>query len=293
MSTLLIEGGKRLSGTVSVEGNKNAALPLLAACLLTREMVHASQRPSYSGRGSDGAAAGPSWRGGRGIGDDDASGALCPAWSRTSQTVFSSASSAGRCSCWGPLLACRGRARLAPPGGDFPARRTIATHLDALAAMGARVLEGPEHHLEAPDGLKPASMYLYEASVTGTETALLAAAALQARPRSVTRPASRMSASSASFSEARRRRHRCRHDHNSSRGRGATARRRARLSGDYIEAGSWAVVPAVRGGASRSRHEARGLEVIAAVLMRLGVHCSMTGDCFPVSNSQSRMRPFA
>ena len=38
MSTLLIEGGRRLSGTVEVEGNKNAALPLLAACLLTPEV---------------------------------------------------------------------------------------------------------------------------------------------------------------------------------------------------------------------------------------------------------------
>ena len=43
--------------------------------------------------------------------------------------------------------------------------------------MGARKVEGPGHVLEAPDGLKPASIYLYEASVTGTETALLAAAA--------------------------------------------------------------------------------------------------------------------
>ena len=37
MSTLLIEGGQRLQGRVSVEGNKNAALPLLAACLLTED----------------------------------------------------------------------------------------------------------------------------------------------------------------------------------------------------------------------------------------------------------------
>ena len=42
--------------------------------------------------------------------------------------------------------------------------------------MGARDAGGPDHVLEAPDGIKPASMYLYEASVTGTETALLAAA---------------------------------------------------------------------------------------------------------------------
>src|SRR5439155_14702007 len=77
----------------------------------------------------------------------------------------------------GPLLARCGRAHLAPPGGDFPARRTIATHLEALVSMGARVVDAPGHALEVPDGLKPTSIYLYEASVTGTETALLAAAA--------------------------------------------------------------------------------------------------------------------
>ncbi len=76
----------------------------------------------------------------------------------------------------GPLLARTGRAHIAPPGGDFPARRTISTHTEALQALGARERQGPDHVLEAPDGLKPASMYLYEASVTGTETALLAAA---------------------------------------------------------------------------------------------------------------------
>src|SRR5207237_779958 len=77
----------------------------------------------------------------------------------------------------GPLLARRGSARLAPPGGDFPARRTITTHLDALTAMGARLLDEPGHALHTPDGLKGASIYLDEASVTGTETALLAASA--------------------------------------------------------------------------------------------------------------------
>src|SRR6202030_3341724 len=71
----------------------------------------------------------------------------------------------------GPLLARRGRARLAPPGGDFPARRSLSTHLEALTAMGARIVPGVGYHLEAPDGLQPTSMYLFEASVTGTETA--------------------------------------------------------------------------------------------------------------------------
>src|SRR5204862_6573048 len=87
----------------------------------------------------------------------------------------------------GPLLARRGRAHLAPPGGDFPARRTIDTHLEALESMGVRKVEGAGHVLEAPGGLKPTSIYLYEASVTGTETALLAAAG--APGRSGIRPA--------------------------------------------------------------------------------------------------------
>jgi hypothetical protein len=71
----------------------------------------------------------------------------------------------------GPLLARYGSARLAPPGGDFPARRTISTHLQALIAMGAVPVDEPGHALDAPNGLRGASMYLDEASVTGTETA--------------------------------------------------------------------------------------------------------------------------
>ena len=64
----------------------------------------------------------------------------------------------------GPLLARRRSARLAPPGGDFPARRTLSTHLQALAAMGAVPLDEPGHALEAPSGLNGASFYLDEAS---------------------------------------------------------------------------------------------------------------------------------
>src|SRR4030095_10591954 len=75
----------------------------------------------------------------------------------------------------GPLLVRRGAARLAQPGGDFPARRTIGTHLRALIALGALVRDEPGYALDAPDGLTGASFYLDEASVTGTATAGLAA----------------------------------------------------------------------------------------------------------------------
>src|SRR5918992_1023694 len=131
MSTLLIEGGHRLEGRVAVEGNKNAALPLLAACLLTGDECVLRNVPR--------------------IGDVEVVQRL-----RGSVLLL------------GPLLARLGKAHIAPPGGDFPARRTISTHLEALFQMGARHAPGPDHVLEAPDGLRPASMYLYEASVTGT-----------------------------------------------------------------------------------------------------------------------------
>src|SRR6185295_4547068 len=176
MSTLAIEGGHKLSGSVEVEGNKNSALPLLAACLLTTEECVLTNVPR--------------------IADVEAMarlltnlGAEVEGLGTTTlkvrcQTVVSDEPDAalvgrirGSVLLLGPLLARRGRARLALPGGDFPARRSISTHLDALASMGARILPGPGHQLDAPDGLKPASIYLYEASVTGTETALLAAAA--------------------------------------------------------------------------------------------------------------------
>src|SRR5215472_2146378 len=176
MSTLLIEGGQRLSGSVSVEGNKNAALPLLAACLLTDQPCVLSNVPRISdvevmcrllldlGAEIEGIGSTTLQVRCSAVTKDEPDGALV---GRLRGSVL----------LLGPLLARRGRAHLAPPGGDFPARRTIATHLEALHAMGARTIDaqGPGHALDAPEGLRPTSMYLYEASVTGTETALLAA----------------------------------------------------------------------------------------------------------------------
>ena len=76
MSTLLIEGGHRLSGRVHVEGNKNAALPLLAACLLTVRGMRADQHAAHSRRRGHGAAARRSRCGGRGHRHDHLSRAL-------------------------------------------------------------------------------------------------------------------------------------------------------------------------------------------------------------------------
>src|SRR5687767_4736103 len=168
MSTLLIEGGKRLSGAEAVEGNKNAALPLIAACLLTtgecvlRNMPRISDVEVMVRLLLDlGAEV-------EGIGTTTLR-IRCLEVTKDEPDATLVGRLRGSVLLLGPLLARRGRARLAPPGGDFPARRTIATHLEALVSMGVRVVDGPGHELEVPDGLKPTSIYLYEASVTGTD----------------------------------------------------------------------------------------------------------------------------
>jgi UDP-N-acetylglucosamine 1-carboxyvinyltransferase len=176
MASLVIHGGRRLSGHVPVGGNKNAALPLIAACLLTRETCELRNVPRIRDVNvmidllrSLGATV------------DGAGTTTLRITAGDISSVEPDPKLVGRLRgsvlLIGALVGRTGRVLLAPPGGDFPARRTIATHLGAVSAMGARVVETPQgHELEAPGGLRGASIYLLEASVTGTETALLAAA---------------------------------------------------------------------------------------------------------------------
>src|SRR5262247_2237465 len=157
MSTLAIEGGHRLSGSVEVEGNKNSALPLLAACLLTTDECVLTNVPRISDvevmarllldLGAEVEGIGSTTLKIRcpNVVKDEPDGALV---GRLRGSVL----------LLGPLLARRGRARLASPGGDFPARRTISMHLQSLEAMGAHVVAAPGHVLEAPDGLQPTSI---------------------------------------------------------------------------------------------------------------------------------------
>ena len=289
MSSLVIEGGHRLSGRVDVEGNKNAALPLLAACLLTSEECVLTNVPRISdvdvmvrlltelGAEVSGAGTTTLRVRCREMVTDEPDAALV---GRLRGSVL----------LLGPLLARRGRARLALPGGDFPARRSIATHLDALAAMGARLLPGPGHQLEVSEGLAPASIYLYEASVTGTETALLAAAAAPGVTEIRHAACEPHVVELCAFLDKLGAKV-C--------GAGTTTVRieggarlggaEHRLRGDYIEAGSWAVIAAVTGGEIEVRGaEAAEMEVVAAVLQRLGVACQVDRTAFRVHASALR-----
>ena len=289
MSTLLIEGGQRLSGTVEVEGNKNAALPLLAACLLTADECVLTNVPRISD--VEVMARLILDLGGEveGIGSTTLR-VRCPQIVKDEPDGALVGRLRGSVLLLGPLLARRGRAHLAPPGGDFPARRTINTHLEALESMGVRKVEGAGHVLEASGGLKPTSIYLYEASVTGTETALLAAAA--AKGISEIRHAAcephvvelceflqqlGVGITGAGTSTIR------------IEGGGTLHGAEHKLWGDYIEAGSWAVVAAVTGG-EIDVHGARpeDMEVVASVLTRLNIQCGSNGELFRVEQSIPR-----
>src|SRR5438874_5334158 len=149
MSTLLIEGGQRLSGTVDVEGNKNSALPLLAACLLTTEPCVLTNVPRISDVEVMARLMLDLGAEVEGIGSTTLR-IRCPQIVKDEPDGALVGRLRGSVLLLGPLLARRGRARLAPPGGDFPARRTLNTHLEALEAMGGRRIEGSTGHaLEA------------------------------------------------------------------------------------------------------------------------------------------------
>jgi hypothetical protein len=172
MAHLVVRGGTRLAGRVTVGGNKNAALPLLAACLLTPDTCELRNVPQIR----DVAVMIQLLRSLGATVEGEGTSTLRVTCARIDSGSPDSALVGrlrGSVLLMGALLARVGWAALAAPGGDFPARRSITTHLCALEALGAR---GIDHRLEAPAGLRATSLYLPEASVTGTETALLAAA---------------------------------------------------------------------------------------------------------------------
>jgi UDP-N-acetylglucosamine 1-carboxyvinyltransferase len=289
MSTLLIEGGQRLSGAVEVEGNKNAALPLLAACLLTKDECVLTNVPRISD--VEVMARLILDLGGEveGIGSTTLR-VRCPEIVKDEPDGALVGRLRGSVLLLGPLLARRGRAHLAPPGGDFPARRTIATHLEALESMGARQLPGAGHLLEVPGGLKATSIYLYEASVTGTETALLAAAAVAgvseirhaACEPHVVELCMFLSQLGVGIAGAGTSTIRVE-------GGGTLRGAEHRLWGDYIEAGSWAVVAAVTGGEIQVRGvRTADMEVFGAILKRMQIGWSMDDDVFTVEQSRPR-----
>ncbi|HSM70896.1 MAG TPA: UDP-N-acetylglucosamine 1-carboxyvinyltransferase [Anaerolineales bacterium] len=173
MEKFLIEGGVPLHGEVIPAGNKNAALPLLAACLLTDEPIVLNNLPQIKdvsvmrnlieslGAHVEQLEAG-SWR----ITARDLKPAeLDPDLCRRIRASILVA---------GPLAARIGAFKLPPPGGDVIGRRRLDTHIIALRALGAEV-EYDRGFLFNADGLQGADILMDEASVTATENAIMAA----------------------------------------------------------------------------------------------------------------------
>ncbi len=173
MSIFEIEGGVPLRGTVRASGNKNAILPMIAACILTDQEVVLDNVPD--------------------IIDvrhmleviTDLGGTVERSGERVSIHVAKlNKSEIGRelCNkvrtsilCVAPLLHRTGKAKLFPPGGDVIGRRRLDTHFYGLQKLGASMTLGESYDFSLPGPLTGAELFFDEPSVTGTEHILMAA----------------------------------------------------------------------------------------------------------------------
>ncbi|MDR0451220.1 MAG: UDP-N-acetylglucosamine 1-carboxyvinyltransferase [Treponema sp.] len=173
MSEYLIEGGGPVRGTIRASGNKNAALPCIAAALLSDEPLVLRNVPDiedvqvmleiYSALGGEVKAAGSNaWRLSMG---DIKNSEIPPEQARKIRASILFA---------GPLLARTGLAVLPPPGGDVIGRRRLDTHFLALTELGAKVKSNSAFIFSART-LRGKDIFLDEASVTATENAVMAA----------------------------------------------------------------------------------------------------------------------
>ena len=285
----VVEGGHRLSGTIRPAGNKNAALPIVAAALITDQPVQLENVPRIrdietlvelirtTGAECD-------WTGpnalrihAKSVYAADLDPVMC---ARIRASILLAA----------PLLARCGDVTLAPPGGDVIGRRRLDTHFHVLQALGAEYELGDRFRFWTK-GLRGADVFLDEPSVTATENALVAAVA--ASGRTVLRNAA---------SEP--------HVQDLARflvalgaqieGIGSnvyTINGGLPLGGathaigpDHIEVGSFIGLAAVT--RSELRIAGAGVEHLRSTLMgfdRLGIHCGIDGDDLIVGAEQSRL----
>jgi UDP-N-acetylglucosamine 1-carboxyvinyltransferase len=171
--SFVIEGGRPLNGTIRAAGNKNGALPILAACLLTDEEVRLTNVPQIRDvetmvelvrdLGADVEWLAPNEL--RVHAADIISVELDAELARQIRASFLLA---------GPLLARVGRAIVPPPGGDVIGRRRLDPHIHAFAELGAQIDLNGRYEMRA-DGLRGKRVFMEEASVMATENALMAA----------------------------------------------------------------------------------------------------------------------
>jgi len=171
--SFVIEGARSLNGTIRASGNKNGALPILAACLLSPEPIVLRNVPRIrdvetmveliADLGAD-----TDWTGPNEVRVHAAELAKTELDEELCSRIRASVLLAG------PLLARYGQAIVPPPGGDVIGRRRLDTHIHALTQLGAEIEANRQYRMRT-DGLRGAQVFLDEASVTGTENAIMAA----------------------------------------------------------------------------------------------------------------------
>src|SRR5512145_1322311 len=167
-----VTGGRALTGTIRPAGNKNAALPILAATLLADGPCRIDNVPRIRDVETllallQHVGATVQWEGPNTVVIDTSRAEPRPLDPTLCKEIRASILLAG------PMLARFGRVTLPPPGGDVIGRRRVDTHFLALERLGAEVNVGDAYKLEGK--LKGADIFLDEPSVTGTENALMAA----------------------------------------------------------------------------------------------------------------------
>jgi UDP-N-acetylglucosamine 1-carboxyvinyltransferase len=178
MTSFVIEGGYPLHGTVQPIGNKNAALPLLSACLLTDEPITLHNVPEIGDVMTMLAILGQL---GVEIERHGSTMTLCARnVNRTDPNAQLFAQIRGSLTLMGPLLARFHRFSVkTAAGGDDIGRRRIDTHLQVLEGLGARLEVNGKFALKTDGRLRGADILLDETSVTATENGVLAAALAQ------------------------------------------------------------------------------------------------------------------
>ncbi|HEY2636157.1 MAG TPA: UDP-N-acetylglucosamine 1-carboxyvinyltransferase [Solirubrobacteraceae bacterium] len=279
MEKFVIEGGVPLSGTVVPAGNKNGALPILAAALLTEEEVVVRNVPRIRDVEAlveliRDLGVRTEW-----MGDNDV---LLLAGGIDRLEVDRDLAERIRASFLlaGPLLARFGRVLMPPPGGDVIGRRRLDPHLDAFRALGADIsVDGGDILLSAPSGLRACDFFMDEPSVMATENALMAAAltpgrttignaACEPHVQDLARMLEKMGAriegigSNVMVVHGVDRLHGCDHS----------------VAPDHIEIGTFMALAGVTGGEMRIKDtEPDDLRMIRLVFARLGLQSELDG----------------
>lgn len=178
MSKFVIKGGKKLEGEIRISGMKNAATPILAACLLTKEECIIENVPQILD--VERLLKLIESLGARVKRKDDKVSIKADnlKLDRLDQTLVQSMRSS--ILIWGPLLVRLGEVKMPLPGGCIIGARPIDTHLYVFRTLGAQInVDDAYYYLKAVSGLKPAILVLPEFSVTATENAIMAASLLE------------------------------------------------------------------------------------------------------------------